>query len=221
MAALSTFCDNPLMEEPIGRREANKMATRAALQQAARALFEERGFDATSVREIAARAGVGERTFYRYFETKEDLISGDVDRWLELVGERIRAEPADAGPFQAVEGALTALAEEITRGTREPPIWTAANATSPYAVLQRAGPRVLPRFEAVIADALVARGQAGSHPVPRFRAEVVARVAVAIVRSVTIRRRELELAGETPVAPLTAVAAEAMAELQAAVSAEG
>jgi AcrR family transcriptional regulator len=93
------------MEEQIGRREANKRATRAALEDAARVLFKERGFDATSVREIADRAGVGERTFYRYFETKEDLIGGDVDRWLVAVGEAIRAQPSEYGPFLAVQAA--------------------------------------------------------------------------------------------------------------------
>ena len=198
----------------MGRREANKRATREALQRAARALFDAQGFDATSVREIAARAGVGERTFYRYFETKDDLIGGDVERWLELVGEAIRGQPPGVGPFLAVRAALAGLADEITRGVRDPPIWSAGDGASPYAVLQRAGPRPLLRFEAVIAEALVARGELGAEPVPRFRADVIARVAVAIVRSIIIRRRELELAGDTPVPSLTAVAAEAMADLE-------
>ncbi|HET9123377.1 MAG TPA: TetR family transcriptional regulator [Solirubrobacteraceae bacterium] len=204
------------MDGPGGRREVNKRATRSALRRAARALFHEQGFDATSVREIAARAGVGERTFYRYFETKEDLISDELDRWLELVGEAVRAQPPGLEPFPAVRAALAGLAEEINHGVRDPPIWAAGDGANPYAVLQRAGSRPLLRFEAVIADALVARAATGAEPVPRFRAEVVARVAVAVVRSIVIRRRELELAGETPVPTLAAVAAEAMVALEAA-----
>lgn len=207
------------MDEPIGRREANKRATRAALQRAARALFDEQGFEATSIREIAERAGVGERTFYRYFETKEDLIGGDVDRWLQVVGEVIRAQPLELGPFGAVQAALVQLAGEIARGDRDPPVWSVGQSSDPYAVLQRAGPRPLVRVETVIADALFARGQDGAEPVSRFGSEIVARVAVAIMRSVVIRRRELELAGDRPVPSLATLAVEAVSELQAAVPA--
>jgi AcrR family transcriptional regulator len=206
------------MQEQIGRREANKRATREALHGAARALFEEQGFDATSVREIADRAGVGERTFYRYFETKEDLISGEIDRWLGVVAETIRDRPPQEGPFVAVRGAFAQLAMEITRGDREPPIWSVGGGANPYAVVQRAGSRPMLRFETAIADALTARGEAGPEPVPRLRAEIVARVAVAIVRSVTIRRRELEIAGDPPAPSLAALAVEAVAEFEAAVA---
>src|SRR5579875_1299887 len=206
------------MEEQIGRREANKRATRTALQQAARALFQEQGFEATSVREIADRAGVGERTFYRYFETKEDLIGGEIDRWLEVVGDTIRSRPPQDGPFRAVQGALAQLATELTRGEREPPIWSVGGDANPYAVLQRAGSRPMVRFEMAIADALVARGESGAEPVPRFRAEIVARVAVAIARSVTIRRRELERAADPSTPSLSALAAEAVAEFRTALA---
>jgi len=205
------------MDEPIGRREANKRATRAALQTAARALFDERGFDATSVREIAERAGVGERTFYRYFETKEALIEDDVDRWLQALGEAIRVQPAVLGPFGAVHAALVQLAGEIAAGAREPPVWSIGEGADPYAILQRAGPRPLWRVEKAIADALFARGESGAEPVSYLRAEIIARVAVAIMRGVVIRRRELELAGDAPVPSLAELAAEAIGELRAVV----
>src|SRR5690242_16988013 len=59
---------NEVMAEPVGRREAGKQARRAALTAAAHRLFAEHGYEATTVRDIAAAAGLTERTFYRYFD---------------------------------------------------------------------------------------------------------------------------------------------------------
>src|SRR6202041_319663 len=69
---------------PLGRREANKQATRQALQQAADRLFAEHGVTQTTVRDIADAAGVTERTFFRYFGSKEDLIIRDAFDWIPL-----------------------------------------------------------------------------------------------------------------------------------------
>ena len=75
MADLSSFCDNLSVEQQLGRRETKKLAVRAAVERAARQLFAEHGYEATSVRQIADAAGVAERTFYRYFDGKEGLIA--------------------------------------------------------------------------------------------------------------------------------------------------
>jgi len=57
----------------MGRWEPN---SRGRLQEAALALYAERGFDQTTVAEIAARAGVTERTFYRHFADKREVLFG-------------------------------------------------------------------------------------------------------------------------------------------------
>lgn len=64
----------------LGKREQNKQRTREALGAAAWALMLEQGFDGTSVVAIADRAGVVERTFYRYFDSKEAVL---FDGWRE------------------------------------------------------------------------------------------------------------------------------------------
>ena len=74
--------------EPVGRREANKRATREALSRAAQTLFTEQGFAATTVRDIADAAGVTERTFFRYFESKEDFGLQVLDRFARTLDER-------------------------------------------------------------------------------------------------------------------------------------
>lgn len=65
------------------RRERKKRATRQALIAAAIELFEEQGYDRTTISQIAEAADVSERTFYLHFPTKEDVLVGDAEEWLE------------------------------------------------------------------------------------------------------------------------------------------
>lgn len=182
------------MGEAPGRREEHKQATRAALQQAARTLFAEHGFQATTVREIADAAGVTERTFYRYYEGKQDLLAEEALGWVETLSAAIRSRPAREPPLVAVHRALAALLPEIAAesGTRS---WLLADGQRPLATLRNSTPRPLLKLENAIAAALIARGQADARTSvdsrSEFRAQVHARVAVAALRSVVLRHREL------------------------------
>jgi AcrR family transcriptional regulator len=81
------------------------------LMQAALILFEQQGYDETTVAEIAAQAGLTKRTFFRYFADKREVLFGGSevleDRWLEAVA----AAPADATALAAVQAGLDAVAE--------------------------------------------------------------------------------------------------------------
>lgn len=77
--------------ELMGRWEPN---SRGRLQEAALALFAERGFDQTTAAEIAARAGLTERTFFRHFADKREVLFGGAG----LLGERILAGVIGAPP---------------------------------------------------------------------------------------------------------------------------
>jgi AcrR family transcriptional regulator len=94
------------VDSSLGRREENKQRTRAALERAAARLFEENGFAATTVRDIAAAAGVGERTFFRYFPSKEDLILQQVRDLIPGVMDGVRARPAAEPPLVALREAI-------------------------------------------------------------------------------------------------------------------
>lgn len=100
-------------------RERNQERTRAEIAQHALALFAARGFDDVTVDDIAAAAGVSRRTFFRYFDTKEDaLLPGDASR-LERLRDALRARPSAEGPFDAVRGAVLELAQDYETGSDE------------------------------------------------------------------------------------------------------
>jgi AcrR family transcriptional regulator len=93
-----------------GLRERKKLRTREQITEAAIALFAERGFDATTVDDIAAAGDVSRRTFFRYFARKEDVILAWKEETAEEMREALAARPSDEAPLEAVQGALTTVA---------------------------------------------------------------------------------------------------------------
>lgn len=98
---------------PATRRERHAVRTRQQIVDAALALFLEQGFEATTVDEIAARADVSPRTFFRYFPTKEALLFHDLDDRLAAVQQRIEARPADEAPAETLVEVLCEMVEAI------------------------------------------------------------------------------------------------------------
>jgi len=81
---------------------------RGRLEQAALELYRERGFDQITVTEIAERAGLTERTFFRYFADKREMLFSGQDRLRELYVRAIAAAPETASPIEMVAAALEA-----------------------------------------------------------------------------------------------------------------
>src|SRR5512138_1459064 len=84
------------VEGPPRLREQNKERKRAALVRAGRALFTQRGFDETTTRAIAAKAGVASGTFFLYFREKRDLLFHIFKEEVSAVAEKGFAAPRDA-----------------------------------------------------------------------------------------------------------------------------
>jgi AcrR family transcriptional regulator len=73
-------------------------------------LFAERGYDEVTVEEIADVCELSPRTFFRYFGTKEDVLFAGTELRRAIFLDALAGQPADAGPFEAIEGASRALA---------------------------------------------------------------------------------------------------------------
>jgi AcrR family transcriptional regulator len=82
--------------------------SRARLESAAFELFGEYGFDETTVADIAERAGLTERTFFRHFSDKREVLFGGADALKQLLVEEVAKAPASAAPMDAVAAALEA-----------------------------------------------------------------------------------------------------------------
>lgn len=78
------------------------VTSRAELELVALAMFAERGFDVTSVEEIASAAGIGRRTFFRYFKSKNDAVWGDFDIQLDRFAQWFDRCPAEVPVLSAV-----------------------------------------------------------------------------------------------------------------------
>src|ERR1700710_2641442 len=85
--------------EPDGRRR---------LEEAALELYGERGFENPTVTEIAARAGLTERTFFRHFADKREVLFGGSSALQELMVSAVAAAPDAAPPIDAVGAGLEA-----------------------------------------------------------------------------------------------------------------
>jgi AcrR family transcriptional regulator len=78
------------------------------LQEAAFELYTERGYDQTTVAEIAARAGLTERTFFRHFADKREVLFAGGDRFNATIVEALEAAPPSASPLDAVTAGIEA-----------------------------------------------------------------------------------------------------------------
>ena len=82
--------------------------SRGRLEQAALALYGERGFENTTVAEIATRAGLTERSFFRHFADKREVLFWGVGALQEFLVSTVAGAPGSAAPFTAVTDALEA-----------------------------------------------------------------------------------------------------------------
>ena len=89
-----------------GHAGRKRVTSRAELEQAAFALFAAHGFDATTVDEIAAAAGIGRRTFFRYFPSKNDIPWGAFEVELDRMRVRLKACPPEVPLMDAIRLAL-------------------------------------------------------------------------------------------------------------------
>lgn len=167
------------MTEHPGRRERKKQQTRAALIEAAVGLFRQRGYEQTTVAEIAEAADVSTRTFFLHFPTKEDVLLAGGDARM-AIGLRIIA---DHGPREKPARVLARAIEAMITdtATTDLPTGLAAlradlAATSP-ALQSRLLQRLFPAYE----DLIEALHQAYRKDLDPIRAAALVGAAVGAV----------------------------------------
>lgn len=169
---------------PPGRRERNKARTREALQAAARRLFSERGFAETTVEQIADAADVSERTFFRYFGSKEELLLPDLAAFFASLERELRARPAQEHPLDAYLAALIAVIDDQSGTGGMTTIAPGLDPTdsSVIAHLARSFVNWEARLTAVLADRLRSLRPTWDDTAVALHSSVTANIAVATTR---------------------------------------
>ena len=175
---------------------------RGRLAQAALELFAERGYDRTTTADIAAAAGLTERTFFRHFADKrEALFDGSAELQRSMVAA-VAAAPSPAGPMDAVAAALQGAAALLQERAERAPVRAAVVAAHPELVERE----LIKMATLAVALATALRDRGVAEPAARLAAEA----GIAVFR-VSFDRWVLDPAAR----PMGEVAAEALAELRA------
>lgn len=87
-------------------RERQRREVREELQRASLKLFDKHGFDNVAINDVAQDVGVAQRTFYRHFPTKEDVVLSLLDDFAPLIHARLRNHPAGEAPWKVLHDAF-------------------------------------------------------------------------------------------------------------------
>lgn len=175
--------------------------SRRRLQDAATELYAEYGFAETTVAAIAERAGLTERTYFRHFPNKREVLFANEDMFRDRLVEAVLAADANATPSQAATTGLDAVASELQ--PRHAALRRRAPIIAAHLELRERELGKLTSWTAALADALRERG------IPAPTAALTAEVAIAVFNVAAQRW----LAGARPEPTLVDAFAAARAEL--------
>lgn len=162
-----------------GLRQRKKLRTREAIIQAAYELFIEKGYDSTTMDDVAGRAEVSRSTLFRYFGSKEALVFPHQDMRLGLFTGILQDPRPGEAPFSTVRRALLRLAEEFWEARQELRLQQRIVAGSPQ--LQAREMAWYDEWELAMRRALVS--SCGADAEQAHRARLAAGAMFAIVRT--------------------------------------
>lgn len=153
--------------------ERSRQDARAHVARTGVALFLERGFDATTMDDVAAAAGISRRTLFRYFGSKEELALGHLSGLGDELAAAVRAQPADADVWDVLVTAMeqvlpTALAHDdgaaraLSRLVETTAALRAAHADKHRSWVDALAPAVAERLDSVDDPELAARAVVGT-----------------------------------------------------------
>ena len=159
----------------LGLRARKRQQTRERLTRAAMALFLERGFEATTLDDIATAADISRRSFFHYFASKEDVVFAWHEETTATLIEAIAARPAGESMLEAAENAIIAMAGQLD--AREAVAMARLKRDNP--ALQGRDQVKYEKLERTLAQAL---GKRTGHKSEKLEAGLVAMIATGAMR---------------------------------------
>jgi mycofactocin system transcriptional regulator len=155
-----------------------RVTSRRDVERVAIRLFTARGYDATTVDDIAAAAGISRRTFFRYFASKNDVVWGDFHAGLAGLRARLDATPASTPTAEALRHAIVAFnalpAEQVALHRERMRLIFTVSSLQAHSTLMYA------EWRTVIATFVAGRtGDAPTDLAPRLAGHVLLAAAVA------------------------------------------
>jgi AcrR family transcriptional regulator len=157
-----------------GLRARKRQQTRDRLTRAAMALFLERGFEATTLDDIATAADISRRSFFHYFASKEDVVFAWQEEITTALITAVAARPAGESMLAAAENAISAMARQLEPGEAI----AMARLKRDNPALQARDQVKYEKLERALADALGKRG----HKTEKLQARLVAMIATGAMR---------------------------------------
>ncbi|MGX1915367.1 TetR/AcrR family transcriptional regulator [Streptomyces phaeochromogenes] len=108
-------------EAGLGLRERKKLRTRQTIREAARRLIDERGYDNTTIEQIAAAAEVSPSTVFRYFPSKEHIVL--TDDYANFMMAFLRERPEEEPPLAALQAVLPEMVRRLAEDFSEEYRW--------------------------------------------------------------------------------------------------
>lgn len=112
-AANTTTTPGKSPQEPEGLRERKRRETLARITASGVRLFLDKGYEATTVDDISREAGISRRTFFHYFESKDDILLSLQSGVGEMLAAAVRSGPDGQRPLQAIRAALLRVCAPI------------------------------------------------------------------------------------------------------------
>jgi AcrR family transcriptional regulator len=161
-----------------GLRERKKQQTRQAIHEAAMRLFAERGYDATTIADIAAAADISPRTFFAYFAAKEEVVFQKFDMAIEDFSRALRERPEGMTALAALRAWIVREAHRYTPSPENLRLELQLRAESPAVAACELRHRLVyeQRLAEAVADDL-------GEPAEALRPRMVAAAAIAALNA--------------------------------------
>jgi len=155
-------------------RERQKATTRRDIFLKGMELFMSQGFDNTTIDQIVEPLGIAKRTFFRYFEKKEDLVFAfSEDKTLKLIDE-LNARPKDEAPFKAVSEAIAVLLNLYDANPEQAFAFIRLSKETPSLIGKNYEKRVV--WEEALVEALIERE--GVNEISTLKAQIIVGTAM-------------------------------------------